>query len=379
MRRDFHRHPELGMQEVRTGRIVAEYLEEYGIQWRRLNGTGISGLLRGGHPGKTILLRADMDALPIQEQAEVDYQSKNKGVMHACGHDAHTAMLLVAARILAGEQQNLHGNVKFVFEPNEENMGSLAMIEEGVLEDPQVDACLALHVWSPLGAGRIGLKAGPVMAGMKHFELTLHGKGGHTAIPHSAVDPILAASAIIQGVQAVQTRELDILQEPAVIMFGSIAGGSADNVIPDSVVLKGTIRYLFQGDEFCDDSPLSRFKRIVAGICEAHRVSFDLNLPISHPTLINDPQMTEMLLSKVLPRLGTAPDVEPLVSLAGEDFAEFAARIPSVFCFLGAGFVHEVNFPHHHPCFRIDEDVLKVGVELHVRTALQFLQKERDD
>ncbi|UCE35242.1 MAG: amidohydrolase, partial [Deltaproteobacteria bacterium] len=219
LRRDFHRHPELGLEEYRTSEKVCSYLEGCGLELTRLNKTGVVGLMRGDLPGPTLLMRADMDALPIQEENKISYKSANKGVMHACGHDAHTAMLLVAAKILANMKHRLKGCIKFVFEPNEENVGSLAMIKEGLMENPRVDACLGLHIWTPLRTGQIGITEGPMMAGMEHFELVVKGRSGHTATPQSAIDPILAAANIIQGVQIIQTREIDALKEPTIIMF----------------------------------------------------------------------------------------------------------------------------------------------------------------
>ncbi|MGW8188536.1 MAG: M20 metallopeptidase family protein, partial [Desulfobacterales bacterium] len=224
LRRDFHRHPELGLQEHRTGKKVAAYLENLGLAVTRMNQTGVVGLLQGDSSGPTLLLRADMDALPIQEETGLDYQSSVEGVMHACGHDAHTAMLMIAAKILTSVKERPAGNIKFVFQPNEENVGARKMIEEGLMENPKVDACFGVHVWTPLKTGQLGISAGPVMAGMEHFDLVIKGRGGHTATPHSAVDPVLAAAAIINGVQVIQTREIDVLKQPAIIMFGKIEG-----------------------------------------------------------------------------------------------------------------------------------------------------------
>lgn len=375
LRRDFHAYPELGMDEHRTGKIVADYLSTCGLKVCRLNSTGVVGLLRGEEKGPTLLMRADMDALPIQEENETTYKSTIDGVMHACGHDAHTAILMVAAKYLSQKKSELKGNIKFVFEPNEENAGALGMIEEGVLENPKVDACVGLHIWSPLESGKIGVKSGPVMAGMQHFKITITGKGGHTATPQSAIDPILVSAAVIQAVQTIQTRELDVLNEPAVIMFGSISGGSAANIIPDSVTMHGTIRYLYNGDDNSEDSPLSRLRRIVKGVCQTYRADHTLEFPYGHPTLVNDASFTEFFTSQVVELMSPKLDVEPLVTLAGEDFSEFASRVPGIFYFLGAGKTGVENFPHHHPRFDIDEDMLEVGVELHVRTALEYFKK----
>lgn len=373
LRRDFHQHPELGLQEFRTSEKIATFLKDCGLAVQNMNRTGVVGLLEGSGSGPTLMMRADIDALPIQEENEFPYKSAQAGVMHACGHDAHTAMLLTAAKILAELKDRLQGNIKFVFEPNEENVGALAMIEEGLLEAPKVSACLGLHVWAPLAAGKIGITAGPVMAGMEHFDLTIKGKGGHTATPQSAVDPILAAAAVVQGVQAIQTREIDALKEPTIIMFGKIEGGTASNVIPDAVTLSGTMRYLFEGDANSKDSPKKRFERVVAGTCAAHRADFDLAFLYGHPTLINHPELAELLCTTAACDLKSKPEIVRIVTLAGEDFSEFAARVPGAFYFLGAGnAAKSADFPHHHPRFNIDEDVLRVGVEMHVKGALNF-------
>ena len=374
LRRDFHQHPELGLEEFRTSEKASEYLKQLGLEVKRANQTGVVGLLRGKEPGRTLLLRADMDALPIQEENDVPYKSIYNGKMHACGHDAHMAMLMVAAKILSNVKHRLRGNVKFVFEPNEENVGALAMIKEGVLEAPKVDACMGMHVWSPLETGKIGIAPGPVMAGMEHFQILIKGKAGHTATPQSAVDPIITAASVIQGVQIIQTREIDVLKEPTVIMFGKIEGGSASNVIPDKVTLSGTMRSLYEGSEDSEDNPKMRLERIVSSICAAHRATCEVTFLYGHPTLVNNNEMSELVRSVVVEELSCKQDIVSFISLAGEDFSEFAARIPGAFYFLGVGNPEkETQYPHHHPRFNIDEDALKVGVEMHVRAALRYL------
>ena len=375
LRRDFHRHPELGLQEHRTGKKVAEYLENLGLAITRMNQTGVVGLLQGGSPGPTLLLRADMDALPIQEETGLDYRSSVDGVMHACGHDAHTAMLMIAAKILTSVKERLAGNIKFVFQPNEENVGARQMIEEGLMENPKVDACFGVHVWNPLKTGQLGISAGPVMAGMEHFDLVIKGRGGHTATPQSAVDPILAAAAIINGVQVIQTREIDVLKEPAIIMFGKIEGGSASNVIPDTVTLSGTMRYMFEGPQDSPDNPKNRFERVVANICSAHRAGYELSYLYGHPTLINHPEIAGIANHVASCQMQPRPEILSVVTLAGEDFSEFACRVPGAFCFVGAGDPEkETVYPHHHPRFDIDEKALHIGVELIVKSALYFFE-----
>lgn len=372
LRRDFHRHPELGLKEFRTGDKVAAYLEDCGLTVRRMNQTGVVGILETGRPGPVLMLRADMDALPIQEENDLPHKSIHPGVMHACGHDAHMAMLLAAARILSELKDRFSGSIKFVFEPNEENVGALAMIEEGLLENPAVDACLGLHIWTPLKTGQIAVTDGPVMAGMDHFELKIKGRGGHTATPQSAIDPILTAAHVIQGVQIIQTRETDILNEPTIIMFGQIQGGTASNVIPDSVALSGTLRYLFGGEPGSPNDPKIKFERVVSHICQVHRAEYELTFVFGHPTLVNHRPMADLVRSVVC-EMNPVPELLSLVSLAGEDFSEFTARRPGAFYFLGAGNREKgTEFPHHHPRFDIDEDVLITGVELHVRSALRF-------
>jgi amidohydrolase len=384
LRRDLHRHPELGYEEFRTSQKVVEYLENAGLQVSRITKTGVVGLLSGKRPGRTVMLRADLDALPIQEENDIPYKSIHEGRMHACGHDGHTAMLMVAAKILARCRDKLKGNIKFVFQPNEESVGALAMIEEGVLESPKVDAGLGIHLWSTIESGKIAINPGPVMAGMDHFEIGIKGRGGHTSTPEHSVDPILTAAAVIQAVQAIQTREISVLQ-PTVIVFGKISGGTATNIIPDQVALAGTMRYLHDSDASREDLR-ERLERIVSGTCKTYRAEGKVSFLGGHPSLINDPALTDMVRTVAAGVLSRNPDGSRLsggaakrfvsyVSMAGEDFSEFATRVPAVFYFLGAGNPAKgACYPHHHPRFNIDEDVLATGVEMHVRTALQYLE-----
>ncbi|MHB9140047.1 MAG: M20 metallopeptidase family protein, partial [Victivallaceae bacterium] len=328
---------------------------------------------RGLEPGRTLLLRADLDALAQQELNDVPYKSVYEGKMHACGHDGHIAMLLAAAKILANHQQDIKGNIKFVFQPNEETAGALDMINEGVLEESRVDAAFAIHLWSPVASGQIGVLAGPVMAANEEFELTIFGKGGHTALPETAVDPIMAAAAIIQAVQTIQSREVSVLN-PTLIMFGKIQGGSGRNIVPDQVQLGGTIRFLYKNEEQEKAELKQSFERVIAGICQAMRATYELNYIPSNPALINDPALIGLVRQAAFETLGDEKLIVPYRSLAGEDFAEFTRRVPSVFYFVGIGNKEkETDYPHHHPRFNLDEDALAIGVEMHVRTALAYL------
>ncbi|NYB75869.1 amidohydrolase [Sedimentibacter hydroxybenzoicus DSM 7310] len=373
LRRDFHMHPELGYEEYRTSQIVYDYLNLLGLEVKKVAKTGVVGLLRGKQSGKTVMLRADIDALPQNEEAEVPFKSVNKGIMHACGHDGHTAMLLIAAKILCKYKDNINGNVKFVFQPNEEEAGALDMINEGVLEDPKVDAAFGIHLWTPLKSGVVGLSEGPVMAALEEFELEIYGKPGHTGSPHTALDPIIASSNIIQTIQSIQTREIDPLN-PITIMIGKINGGTGRNIIAQKVEIGGTIRFLFKNEEVEKKALLEKFGRVINGICEAMNVKYDLKFIPSNPSLQNNARMVSYIRNALTETYGTDENIEEYRCMAGEDFAEFSQRVPSAFYFIGNGNeLKETMYPHHHPRFSIDEDTLKYGVEMHVRSTLNYL------
>lgn len=376
LRRDFHEYPELGFSEHRTAGVVEAYLHELGIATKRVAGTGVVGIIEGSRPTPVIMLRADLDALPVQEESDLSYCSKNPGVMHACGHDAHIAMLLGAAKILSGMKSQLQGSVKLVFQPNEEIAGALHMIEEGVLDDPPVDGVMGLHIWTPLPSGTIGASAGAVMAGLEIFKIIVKGVGGHTGYPETAVDPILAAADIVQTVQCIQTREISLMK-PTVIMFGCISGGTKANIIPDTVTLEGSIRTLYaDGGE---ENPMVRLKRLVAQVCDVHGCTSTVESYRENIPLINDPALAQMAADTARIVLEESSKVMPIACMASEDFSEFSARIPGVFVFLGSGNeMKECHYPHHNPRFNIDEDILPVGVEMYVRFALTYLNQGGD-
>ncbi|MEM9909318.1 MAG: amidohydrolase [Pseudomonadota bacterium] len=374
LRRDFHCHPELGMEEYRTAGIVEAYLNDLGIQTSRMCGTGVIGLLKGGQPGKTLMMRADMDALPILEATGLDFASEVPGVMHACGHDGHTSMMMIVAKMLAEHRDQLKGDVKFVFQPNEENGCALDMVEAGVMKNPAVDAVMGMHLMTGLPIGTISAENGPVMAEANVFCLTLRGLGGHTAVPEDAVDPILAAAGVIQQLQAIQTRELSPHKAVALV-FGSIHSGTAANIIPDHVELRGTLRCLFKSSEEPGEFLLDRFERIVAGICAAHRIEYELEWTFHDPAVINDPVVSSIVRAAAADVIsGTDRKIVPYVTMIGEDFCRFSQEVPGSFYFVGVGNPEKkTDFPHHHPCFDIDEDGLAIGVELHVTSALHYL------
>ncbi len=375
LRRTFHADPELGFNEFRTAERVATYLQECGIDVQTgVAGTGVVGLIHGEEPGKTVMLRSDMDALPITEETGLPFASKNEGVMHACGHDGHMAMLLVAAKLLNQQRHRMKGAVKLVFQPNEEDAGAEPMVEEGVLQNPNVDAAFGIHLWSPLASGTIGIAEGPIMASSYYFTLEIKGEGGHGGAPHTGTDTIACATNIMQTVQNIQTRRLDAVYEPTVITFGSIHGGNSPIVLPDRLTLGGSIRSLHHRDADVREM----FEQVVKAECETAGVDYELSYKCGNKLLANDPAMTELVEHSVGSYSQHAQrklEIDKQIKvMLGEDFAEFALRVPSAFYFVGTADSQAAStYPHHHPRFTIDEGTLPIGTALHVQTALAFL------
>lgn len=375
LRRHFHMHPELGFQEFETANTIENFLQNLGYETIRMAKTGVVAVLDSGRPGPVLMLRADMDALPITETSQVAYKSRNDGVMHACGHDAHMAMLLVAARVLRENTSYLNGKIKFVFQPNEEVAGASHMIADGVLKNPTVDAVMGIHVWTPVDSGKIAVTPGPVMGGLDVFKITIHGKGGHTGVPEDAVDPVIAAANLIQTAQIIQTREISNLKA-TVIMFGKITGGTKSNIIPDKVALEGSIRFLYPGGPDSEEKPTQRFIRIAEQVCATHRCFCDIDITHENIPLINHKEMTDLAretAEEVFPEANAIIDNH---TIASEDFSEFSTKVPGVFIFLGAGNKNAgMKVSHHHPEFDIDESVLPKGVEMFVKGARHFFEK----
>jgi amidohydrolase len=371
LRRDFHQYPELGLQEFNTAKKVEGVLKGLGIETKMLvKGTGVRGYLKGSRPGKTISLRADMDALPIQEETDLPYQSQNKGVMHACGHDAHIAMLLGAATILSEMKKELKGNVAFIFQPAEEiGAGAKAMVEEGVLEG--VDRIFGLHVYSILPFGTLGYRPGPLMAAGDFFDVKITGKGGHGGLPHLTVDPIVIAANAISTLQTIVSREVDPV-ESAVISICKMNGGEAYNVIPETATFGGTIRS--HKPELREGLP-RRIKEILDGLVSGMRGSYELTLMSKFPATINDEEMTAFVV-KVAKEILGEDKLSLLRPLMGsEDFSFYLQKVPGTFAFLGVENKDKgIIYPHHHPKFNIDEDILPLGTALHVAVALEYLK-----
>jgi amidohydrolase len=378
LRRDFHRHPELGFEEYRSAETIESYLGKLGLNTRRMTRTGVVALLEGAKPGPVLMLRADMDALPVTEENEFDYRSQNVGVMHACGHDAHMAMLLVAARILSENKADIAGTVKFVFQPNEEIAGAIHMIEDGVLENPAVDAVMGIHIWTPVASGKIAITPGPVMGGLDVFKMTIHGKGGHTGVPEDAVDPVIAAANVIQTVQVIQTREISNLKS-TIIMFGKITGGTKSNIIPEEVYLEGSIRFLYPGGPDSEEQPTERFIRIAEQVCKTHRCTCEIDIVHENIPLINHAEMVKIAKEAAQEVFAGEKNIIDNQTIASEDFSEFSAKVPGVFMFLGSGNEKKgTHVSHHNPCFKIDEDTLPDGVAMYVKGTLNFFKHAKN-
>ena len=373
LRRDFHQSPELGLQEFNTARKVEGVLKALGLETRMfVNGTGVRGFLKGSEVGETIALRADMDALPIQEETDLTYQSQNKGVMHACGHDAHIAMLLGAATILSEMRNELTGNVAFIFQPAEEiGAGAKAMVGEGALEG--ANRIFGLHVYSILPFGILGYRPGPLMAAGDFFDVKITGKGGHGGLPHLTVDPIVIAANAISALQTIVSREVDPV-ESAVVSICKMNGGEAYNVIPETATFGGTIRS--HKPELRGGLP-RRIKEILDGLVSGMRGSYELTLMNKFPATINDEEMTAFVV-KVAKEILGEDKLSLLRPLMGsEDFSFYLEKVPGTFVFLGVENKEKgIIYPHHHPKFNIDEDILPLGTALHVSVAMGYLREQ---
>jgi len=370
LRREFHENPELSWKEIRTGNRVEEELKKMGIEVERMAKTGVVGILKGREDGKVVALRADMDALPVEEaNHDLPYKSKNTGVMHACGHDSHTAMLLVAAKVLSELKDQIKGTVKFIFQPAEETIqGAKAMLEEGVMNG--VDAILGIHVWSQLSTGKVSVQSGPRFAAGDRFKITVKGKGSHGAAPHHGVDAIVAASAIVSNLQSIVSREIDPL-EPAVVSLGTIKGGFNFNVICNEVVLEGTTRSFNQDIQTRYPSMI---RRIIDETAASFKATAELEYIVGSLSCINDPEISRIAQHSITKLYGEEVIAHFEKIMGGEDFAYLNQDVPGIIAFLGGGNeVKNTTYPHHHEKFNIDEDALPVGTSLYAQFALDFL------
>ncbi|MGI2293393.1 M20 metallopeptidase family protein [Paenibacillus sp. GXUN7292] len=373
-RRDFHQHPEIGFEEHRTSRIVAEHLTKLGLEVRTQVGkTGVVAILRGEKPGPTIGLRADMDALPIQDQKTVSYRSAIAGKAHLCGHDAHTSMLMGAAQLLSSLGKPKQGNIKFVFQPAEEGLaGAKAMIEDGLLENPKVDAMAGLHVFPSLPTKSISVAKGVAFASVDSIHIKIIGKGGHAARPHEGIDAIAVAAQVINALQHIASRLVDPL-EPVVVSIGKIEGGFMDSAIAPDVNMAGTVRTL---------SPAVREKMpqliesIIRGVTQSYGADYEFSYSIGYPVVVNDERMVDFVTQTSERLFGEKRWVYAKPSTGGEDFAYYSERVPSVFFRLGVCDNQPYSsYPLHHPMFDLDEQALPYGIAMLAAIAIAFLEE----
>ena len=380
LRRDFHRHPELGFREIRTGGIVARELESLGIEVTKGVGrTGVVGLLEGPQPGPTLLLRFDMDALPITEETGAEYASQNPGVMHACGHDGHTAIGLTVAKILHAQRDLLHGTIKFCFQPSEEGSngeatgGAEMMMDDGLLQSPNVDMSLALHLWNEKPLGWLGVTNGPVMAGGDIFNIRIIGRGGHGAIPDMTVDPVIAAANIVNALQTIVARNVSPL-DTAVVSVTSIHGGTAFNVIPPEVNLEGTLRTFDTGVR---QRVIERFEQITRSVGEAMGCQVEVSIKRITPPLVNNESITSSVQETAQRLLSESGLDTGYQTMTAEDMAFMQERVPGCFFFVGSNDkARNLDYGQHHPKFDFNEEALIRGSALMAAAAMDILHKK---
>lgn len=367
-RRDFHAHPELGFEETRTAAIVAARLRDLGYDVRTGVGkTGVIGILRSRRPGLCVLLRADMDALPIQEESGVDFASTIAGKMHACGHDGHTAILLGAAQLIMERRDDLCGTIVLCFQPAEEGKGGAkAMIEDGLLDDPHVDRVYGLHLLSLYKNGYVAVRGGPVMASGDSIEITIQGRGGHGAAPHQTIDPIVASAYFIAQLQAIVSRRVQPIQ-PAVVSIGAIHGGTTHNVIPDSVRMLGTVR-TFSPEEREQMEP--RIEQVLRASCDACGAAYDYQYIWRYPVTVNDPSQAAYVRDLAARTVGAEKSVDFEPIMGAEDFSFLLQQRTGCFFFVGSQGDERSAVPHHSARFAIDEASLETGVKMMVALAL---------
>jgi amidohydrolase len=390
-RRDIHQHPELGNREIRTSKIVADHLRKLGLSVKTgIAHTGVTAVLRGGKPGPTIALRADMDALPVTERVDVPFKStataeylgKKVGVMHACGHDAHVAILMGVAEALVSMKGELPGTVLFIFQPAEEGPpegeegGASMMLREGIFNDPKPEAVFGLHVGSALPSGVIGYRSGPFMAGSDAFRIEVVGKQSHGSRPWSGVDPIVAASQIVVGLQTIVSRQIDITELPAVVTVGQIDGGVRHNIIPDTVEMRGTIRTF---DPKVRADIIDRMRRTSENIASSSGAQAKLSVTenTSNPVVYNNPQLTERSLPSLRRVAGDGKVVSIPLQTGAEDFAYYAQQVPSFFFFVGVtpeGQDLATTASNHSPLFYIHEPAIAVASRALMTVAVDYLQ-----
>lgn len=394
-RRDFHEYPELGNNEIRTAAIIAKHLQSLGIEVKTgVAKTGVVGVLKGGKPGPVVALRADIDALPVTERGNLPFASKVRsnyngqevGVMHACGHDSHTAMLMGVAEVLSGMRADLKGTVKFIFQPAEEGSapgvegGAELMVKEGVLENPKVDVIFGLHIWAQTEAGKITYRPGGMMAGVNDMQIIVKGRQAHGAAPWASVDPIVVSAQIINSLQTIVSRNLNITENAGVVTIGTIHSGVRSNIIPEQAEMLGTIRALSVADE---KMLIERIKTIATKTAEAAGATAEVKIPYSnhYPVTFNNVALTEKMLPSLVKTAG-AGNVNVIPPITGaEDFSFFQEKVPGLFFFLGGmpkGGDPKTAPSHHTPDFFIDESAFKLGVKALAGLTLDYMEMGKE-
>ncbi len=372
LRRELHAHPELAFKESRTAARVASMLESAGLDVRTgVAGTGVVGVLRGARPGPAVMVRADIDAIAVDEANEVPYRSQTPGVMHACGHDGHTAIAAVLAGLFAAHRSEIGGSVVFAFQPAEEAVsGALPMIEAGTMDDPRVDCVIGLHLWNEAPVGRVGVRAGPLFASADEITIEITGRGGHGAVPHRAIDPIAAAAYAITGLQTLVSRETAPL-DSAVVTIGSIHAGTAFNIIPERVEMRGTVRAF---KEEVREHTLRRMREIVSQTAAALRAQATINSRFGCPPVVNDAGVTETVRQAAVEAVGPEAVFESDPTMGSDDMAYFLQRAPG--CYFVVGSRNEergLTGAHHNPRFDFDEEAMVVGARVLAAAAVRLL------
>jgi len=371
-RRHLHQRPELGFKEQLTAQLIAQKLQEWGIEHQTgIAQTGIVATIPSNRPGPVLAIRADMDALPVQEENDVPYRSMHDGVMHACGHDGHVAIALGTAYYLSQHRDDFAGTVKFIFQPAEEGPGGAKpMVEAGVLKNPDVDAIIGLHLWNNLPLGTVGVRSGALMAAVECFKCTILGKGGHGAMPHQTIDSVVVSAQIVNALQTIVARNVDPI-ESAVVTVGELHAGTAQNVIAGTARMSGTVRYFNPKLEGYFDK---RLEQVIGGVCQSQGASYELDYWHLYPPVINDVKIAELVRSVASEVIETPAGIVPeCQTMGGEDMAFFLQAVPGCYFFLGsANPTKDLAYPHHHPRFDFDETALGMGVEIFVRCVEKF-------
>ena len=372
LRRDLHRIPETAYTEKKTSAYVANYLNNLKLEVKtEIARYGVVGLMKTGRPGPTLMIRADMDALPLKENTGLAFASEHEGAMHACGHDAHMAMVLGTATVFNTLKDEISGNIKFLFQPAEEGPGGAEpMIKAGVMESPKVDYSIGCHVWPDIPEGTIGVRPGPFMAAMDRFDIKIKGKGGHGAMPHLSVDALEVGTQVVNALQRIVSRQMDPL-EPTVVTIGTFHAGTAFNIIPAEAEMSGTTR-TFNPDIW--NSWEARIAKVVRGVCDSMGCDFELKFSKGYPVTINDAPMAEIVRGCAAKVVGEDRVVVPRKTLGGEDFAYYLQRSQGCYFALGVG--RDGAVPVHNPAFDFNEDVMLLGMETHCRIGLELLKQK---